>query len=98
MGKTNRSVLTFKTSSPVRGSCASWACTGRREWAMKAQIIRHINGAHERKQTALRVERVVLNSLAGSMQPNGLTKEAAEKQNAENHNDCDYDNLDQAHS
>jgi len=32
------------------------------------------------------------------MQPFGLRKEAAEKQNAENHYDRDYDDLDQAHT
>jgi hypothetical protein len=33
----------------------------------------------------------------GSMQPFGSNEKAAEKQNAQNHYDRDYDDLDQAH-
>jgi len=60
---------------------------------METQINTYVSNAHESKQIAVKVERIVLDSLAGSMQPGGLAKEAAEKQDAENHNDCDDDNL-----
>jgi hypothetical protein len=52
-----------------------------------------------RNDTAYSVERIVINLAAGkSMQPSGLGKEAAEKQNAQNHDDGDYDDLDQTHN
>jgi hypothetical protein len=45
------------------------------------------------------VERIVIDLTAGKrMQPSGLCKEPAEKQNAQKHNDGDYDDLDQTHN
>jgi len=65
---------------------------------MAAHTIANERCRNERKNTAYSVARIVIDLAAGkSMQPSGLSKEPTEKQNAQNHNDRDYDYFDQAH-
>ncbi|MBC8030067.1 MAG: hypothetical protein H7Z16_08140 [Pyrinomonadaceae bacterium] len=50
------------------------------------------------KRARIEALEVGVGVMAGvSMQPFGLKEKATEKQNTQNHYDCDYDDLDQAH-
>ena len=60
-----------------------------------ALTIRSRSRAATRTNNALLLERSVFDLAEGrGMQPFGLSKEPAEKQNGQNHNDRDYDDLD----
>ena len=67
----------------------------QRKQADETHTIRRTNRAATRTNTAFPVTGLVFDLATGSgMQPFGLSKEPAEKQDGQNHNDGDEDDLD----